>query len=388
MNTIQEQEILKNAYFVLGLEAGASLDAINRRYKRLIMVWHPDRLHTDAARKEAEDELKKINDARDKLTEHFKTRHNPSGACACKPQQQNNESKSADSSQSSRAYEAEGASRRKQEEAKRAAQEAAERMNKEKETQAAELVQAKEERLRWKVSAYLAATWLALIGFSWGWEHTHPYYPPTIDYSASNVGPIVAAPPSDPASVKRQQEEDLKRSQEENWIKKADELRSAKIQVDSCQRAIADAAKRAALLEAQLADPNPMSETQRANLLNYQNLQKSLLSDAQTKLVTSQKDVATLEAQQMPPSGEVETKRKKEDDSLFIKTEISWWQLILDQAPTTIAALESQLANPAVSYTEKQNLVSYRDAQRKSLNEAQENLPAAQKRLGEIGGKS
>src|SRR5277367_2493084 len=109
MNTIQEQEILKNAYFVLGLEAGASLDAIERRYKRLIMVWHPDRLHTDAARKEAEDETKKINDARDKLTEHFKRRHSASGACACKPQQQSNESKSADFSQTTRNSEAEGA---------------------------------------------------------------------------------------------------------------------------------------------------------------------------------------------------------------------------------------------------------------------------------------
>ena len=388
MNTIQEVEILKNAYFVLGLKAGASLDEINRRYKRLIMVWHPDRLHNDAARQEAEQELKKINDARDKLTEHFKTRHNSSGACACKPQNNMGQAtRSADTSQTSdRGYKAEGAAPRKQEEANQSTQQAAEKDRQHNEAKAAELVQAKEERIRWKVSAYVGAAWLALIAFSWVWEHAHPYRGEDKKALLDALTLPTPTPTPDPATVKRQQEEELQRSQEEAWIKKVDELRSAKFQVDSCQRAIADAAKGVALLEAQLADPAPMSDTQRGNLLSYQNLQKTLLSDAQTKLLTAQKDVATLEAQQMPPTGEVETKKKKEDDSLYIKMEIAWWQSVLDQTPATIANLEAQLANPAVSYTEKQTLVSYRDAQRKTFNEAQANLPAAQKKLTDMEG--
>lgn len=82
-----EEEKLQKAYFVLGLEPGSPLDSINRRHKRLIMVWHPDRFPTEDGKKDAEEELKKINNAKDDLKKHFDQSHKASGACACKPSQ-------------------------------------------------------------------------------------------------------------------------------------------------------------------------------------------------------------------------------------------------------------------------------------------------------------
>jgi curved DNA-binding protein CbpA len=37
------------------------MEAINRRYKRLIMVWHPDRFQNVEGKADAEEEFKKIN---------------------------------------------------------------------------------------------------------------------------------------------------------------------------------------------------------------------------------------------------------------------------------------------------------------------------------------
>lgn len=80
-----EQDTVRQAYFVLGLELGAPLDEISGRHKRLIMAWHPDRFPTADGKKDATDELKKINNAKDVLENHFKNTHKTNGACACKP---------------------------------------------------------------------------------------------------------------------------------------------------------------------------------------------------------------------------------------------------------------------------------------------------------------
>jgi hypothetical protein len=67
-NQIATNEV-DRAYYVLGLEPGASIDVILRRYKRLVMAWHPDRFPTESGKKEAEEELKKINNAKTTLTQ-------------------------------------------------------------------------------------------------------------------------------------------------------------------------------------------------------------------------------------------------------------------------------------------------------------------------------
>lgn len=73
---------IHKALAIFGLEPGASQDAIQRRYKRLIMVWHPDRFPTEDGKKDAEEELKKINNANDVLKKHFASGHRASG-CEC-----------------------------------------------------------------------------------------------------------------------------------------------------------------------------------------------------------------------------------------------------------------------------------------------------------------
>jgi curved DNA-binding protein CbpA len=76
---------LRKAYSILGLEPGAPMEAINRRYKRLVLVWHPDRFHNEEGKLEAEQELKAINGARDLLKDHFvKGGHKETGPCACR----------------------------------------------------------------------------------------------------------------------------------------------------------------------------------------------------------------------------------------------------------------------------------------------------------------
>jgi curved DNA-binding protein CbpA len=76
---------LQKAYSVLGLEPGAPMEAINRRYKRLVLVWHPDRFHNEEGKREAEQELKAINSARDLLKDHFvKGGHKETGPCSCR----------------------------------------------------------------------------------------------------------------------------------------------------------------------------------------------------------------------------------------------------------------------------------------------------------------
>lgn len=76
---------LQQAYVDLGIPIGSSLEAIERRYKRLVMAWHPDRYPNEEHKREAEEELKKINNAKDLLKEHFKSgQHKETGSCDCR----------------------------------------------------------------------------------------------------------------------------------------------------------------------------------------------------------------------------------------------------------------------------------------------------------------
>ncbi|MFN8552528.1 MAG: DnaJ domain-containing protein [Candidatus Obscuribacterales bacterium] len=76
---------LHKAYQALGLEPGALFETIKRRYRRLALVWHPDRMTNAEAKKEAEEELKKINNMFEKLKKHFESEHPSGPSCRCKP---------------------------------------------------------------------------------------------------------------------------------------------------------------------------------------------------------------------------------------------------------------------------------------------------------------
>lgn len=76
---------LHKAYSVLGIEIGSQLDVVNRHYKSLALTWHPDRFPAKEAKIAAEEELKRINHARDALREHFSSGgHIETGACTCR----------------------------------------------------------------------------------------------------------------------------------------------------------------------------------------------------------------------------------------------------------------------------------------------------------------
>ena len=56
-------------YKVLDLKPGASLELVDQAYKDLAFIWHPDRIPEENQRlkKIAEEKLKEINQAREKL---------------------------------------------------------------------------------------------------------------------------------------------------------------------------------------------------------------------------------------------------------------------------------------------------------------------------------
>jgi curved DNA-binding protein CbpA len=207
-----EEEKLQKAYFVMGLEPGAALDKVTRRHKRLIMVWHPDRFPTADGKKEAEEELKQINNAKDDLKSHFEKDHKASGSCPCKPSAGSTSQAGQSSSHSGPGpgpgrrrttqeadnEEAAAEQRSKAREQQAAAEEAEKRRQKQasenpqpaQPTAQQEADQAKlreDERLRWKVSVCLGIAWIALslfgfVGtglkawwhdFAWKWERDH-----------------------------------------------------------------------------------------------------------------------------------------------------------------------------------------------------------------------
>ncbi|HEY9790033.1 MAG TPA: YIP1 family protein [Candidatus Obscuribacterales bacterium] len=74
---------LLKAYSVLGVEPGCSKETIQTRYKRMVVAWHPDRFPTDEGKADAEEEMKKILNARDLLLKHFENSEHRSQRCEC-----------------------------------------------------------------------------------------------------------------------------------------------------------------------------------------------------------------------------------------------------------------------------------------------------------------
>jgi curved DNA-binding protein CbpA len=194
---------LHRCYQVLGLEPGASLIEIQERYKIVILAWHPDRFSTDKQKKHAEEELKKINNARDKLKEHFERGgHNfAGGPCACKPEAASDFSGGSGSKQSSgsqshrrpdpaeeerkrkaqqeRKHQEEAEARRRDEERRKQKEDEARRQAEEQRAWQEQLKQqamqeaarqeeeAKDRQLRWKVSFVMLAIFLLFFFGSW-----------------------------------------------------------------------------------------------------------------------------------------------------------------------------------------------------------------------------
>ncbi|MBK9142713.1 MAG: J domain-containing protein [Candidatus Melainabacteria bacterium] len=185
---------LHKAYQALGLEPGAAFDTIKRRYRRLALVWHPDRMSSPDAKRETEEELKKINNYFEKLKKHFESEHKSGPSCRCQPaaagpppnssqnrnaNQTNNSSSSSGPSEAERKRQEEEATRRRtaERERKEAEEEAARRaaqaaQNAQQKQQAADEAISNEalrneEVLRSKCTLMIAVTFMVLIGYCW-----------------------------------------------------------------------------------------------------------------------------------------------------------------------------------------------------------------------------
>lgn len=58
---------INHAYEILGLEPGASQAQVKRAYRQLVKIWHPDRFLEPKQKQEAEEKIKSINAAYNKL---------------------------------------------------------------------------------------------------------------------------------------------------------------------------------------------------------------------------------------------------------------------------------------------------------------------------------
>jgi len=333
-----EQEILQKAYVTFGLEYGSSFDAIKRRYKRLIMVWHPDRFPNAEGKQDAEDELKRINDAKDKLFAHFEKNHKESGSCSCREQPK--ASGASDSganrggqsgttgpgpgpgkrrtTQENDREEAE-ARKRNEERARRAAAETAERERQAREAATAEsahkytfedaLAQQKrlqDERLRWKLAMGLCAAWIGLsiyglagVGIkdwwhdvTWKWERDHQPAQPQVNNTTPEKTPYIEPynkfPGGNQATWQQQQEADQRHRDEEAERKKKQDIYDTRSALDRYQKTIDHCNAEIAKVDAQLADPS-VSDYEKNKSVSYQNAQRGNLAEAQANLAEAQR---------------------------------------------------------------------------------------------------
>ncbi|MBW4593806.1 MAG: DnaJ domain-containing protein [Brasilonema angustatum HA4187-MV1] len=58
---------INDAYSILELKPGASPTQIKQAYRKLVKIWHPDRFSHPHQKQEAEEKIKQINEAYDKL---------------------------------------------------------------------------------------------------------------------------------------------------------------------------------------------------------------------------------------------------------------------------------------------------------------------------------
>ena len=65
----RSEEALREAYDALELETGATVEEVKAAYLDLVKVWHPDRYsqESDRLKRRAEEKLKQINEAYERL---------------------------------------------------------------------------------------------------------------------------------------------------------------------------------------------------------------------------------------------------------------------------------------------------------------------------------
>ena len=69
---------IESAYYILGLEPGASVTQIKQAYRQLVKIWHPDCFSDLEKKQQAEKKIKTINEAYDLLKSYQPPSPNPS----------------------------------------------------------------------------------------------------------------------------------------------------------------------------------------------------------------------------------------------------------------------------------------------------------------------
>jgi len=343
---------LHKAYAVLGLEPGSPMESILRRYKRLIMVWHPDRAPTPEHKEFAEEELKKINNAKDILAKHFGAGggHKATG-CDCQPEAATaaggakssstssagpgpryHRSKTADEKyqeeQAAKKRDADRKAREEQEAAAKRAQEEQQKKAAEQSMQAAMQQQKslQDEKLRWQISVGLILVFVALEIFgsmamgikhwwhdtTWKWQNEHSSTPTNNDTSTNtgtNTGtdttyipPEYRFPGGNPTSWKQfMDDQDAKRKQREQK-QHDDDVYFTRLEVDKYQKIIEHCNSELANLEIKIADPS-VSDFEKQKLVDMRNFRQQNLSEAQTNLKTAQDKLTGLTGEKPADTG-------------------------------------------------------------------------------------
>jgi len=344
---------LHNAYTALGLEPGTPFETIKRRYRRLALVWHPDRMTNAEAKREAEEELKKINSSFDKLKKHFETEHNSGRNCRCQPaaaghnsnsqsgpnpsdrkRQQEEAERKRNADREAEAARKRNEERQRQTAAEEAAKRAAEaaRRGQDKQRAADEAIKAealrREEVLRWKCAAAVALTFIGLVLYCWvgcavrdgahliaqQWENvqsqfkpkeqtTVPEQQPAIQPGQPSALPYIPPyerfPGGNPISwTQSQNEQEQHRKLEEENQRKQD-IYFAKLQVDRAQKAIDHCSHDIAQMELKLADPF-VSDFEISKIREFRDFQQRNLETAQAELRDAQDKLWQLENTSWP----------------------------------------------------------------------------------------
>lgn len=336
---------LHKAYAVLGLDAGSSMESILRRYKRLIMVWHPDRAPTKEHKEFAEEELKKINNAKDLLAKHFgATGGHKAAGCDCQAGATTSAGAGAKGTSTGGAgpgpgpayhrtktpdekYQEEQAAKKRDAERK-AREEAEANAKKAQEYQAPPSMETamqqqkalQDEKLRWQCSIGIVVAFVALeifgsmaIGakswwhdFSWKWQrdHSEPQKPigTTPDTTPSPyIEPYNRTPGGNQTTWQQEQTQREKDKTERDQKQHDQDVYFTRLDVDKYQKIIEHCNSELTNLELQIASSS-VSEFEKNRLRETRDFRQKNLAEAQANLKFAQEKLAGLTGQPIPQS--------------------------------------------------------------------------------------
>jgi curved DNA-binding protein CbpA len=333
---------LHKAYAVLGLDPGSSMESIMRRYKRLIMVWHPDRAPTPDHKEFAEEELKKINNAKDVLTKHFGAsgghrtagcdcqagagaaagagaKSSSSGSAGPGPGPNYHRSKTADDKyQEEQAAKKRDAERKAREEAEANAKRQQDQYTQQTSKQTMESAMQQQsalqdEKLRWQISIGLIIAFIGLEIFgtmaigaktwwkdmSWKWQNSTQSNPPPINNNPITTTPEPYIPPEyrfpggNPTSWKKAMDEEEEKRKQREQKQHDDDVYFTKLEIDKYQKIIEHCNSELTNLEMKIADPY-VSEYEKNKLREMRDFRQKNLAEGQSGLKYAQEKLAKL----------------------------------------------------------------------------------------------